>query len=168
MVPQEPHWLHHAGGQGQAPGDVYFFYPDKTPVSMLIGAEDPNIGFSHAAIESKTGMLFSATGAGIGSLPKDEALKGRVGIIMRPRTELDLDAMQDFIDKAEGGTYLIDDVCSGNVVKALKAGGLDLEEHPSLSDIILHPIESLERYVPSPSHLSQNPELEKIGDFDNE
>ena len=153
---------------GKEPGDVYLFYPDRSVISMLIGAESPDIGFAHAAIESKTGMLFSATFAGVGSLPKDEVLNGRAGVIMRPKSQLDLDAMQNFIDNAEGGTYFIDDVCSGNVVKALKAGGLDLEEHPTVMDFIMSPKESLERYVPSPSHLSENPNLEKVGDFDNE
>lgn len=153
---------------GKEPGDVYLFYPDRSVISMLIGAESPDIGFAHAAIESKTGMLFSATFAGVGSLPKDEVLNGRAGVIMRPKSQLDLDAMQNFIDNAEGGTYFIDDVCSGNVMKALKAGGLDLEEHPTVMDFIMSPKESLERYVPSPSHLSENPNLEKVGDFDNE
>ncbi|MCF0215258.1 MAG: hypothetical protein HUK21_02150, partial [Fibrobacteraceae bacterium] len=153
---------------GEQPGDVYLFYPDQTKISMSIGAINPNPGFAHAAIETKSGMLFSATGDGVGSLPMEEVLKGRVGIIMRPKAELDLDAMQDYIDNAEGGTYLLDGVCSSNVVGALKAGGLDLQEKPSLTDWLTSPIESLERWTPHPSNLSQNPQLEQVGTFDNE
>lgn len=98
-------------------------------------------------------------------MPKSEALNGRTGIIMRPRGNLDVDAMQSFINKAEGGIYIINGVCSSNVVEALKAGGINLEETWTIQDFFDNPLETIDKMIPHPSNLSENPQLEKIGEF---
>ena len=152
---------------GKEPGDVYLFYSDGSTISNIITFFKPKYmsGYSHAAVEAKNGQLFSATGAGVGTMPKSEALNGRTGIIMRPRGNLDVDAMQSFINKAEGGIYIINGVCSSNVVEALKAGGINLEETWTIQDFFDNPLETIDKMIPHPSNLSENPQLEKIGEF---
>ena len=152
---------------GKEPGDVYLFYSDGSTISNIITFFKPKYmsGYSHAAVEAKNGQLFSATGAGVGTMPKSEALNGRTGIIMCPRGNLDVDAMQSFINKAEGGIYIINGVCSSNVVEALKAGGINLEETWTIQDFFDNPLETIDKMIPHPSNLSENPQLEKIGEF---
>ena len=161
---------------GQAPGDVYLFYPDKSGGSTLIAAEPLLLGgkkstpgFSHTAVEIKNGEMFSADLVkGVFIEKVDQSLANRDGVIMRPKANLDIDALDSYACNAEGGKYLKDGVCSSEVLNALEAGGLDLQVNPSVMDWITSPIESLERWVPHPSNLADNPSLEKIGEFNNE
>ena len=162
--------------KGKAPGDVYLFYPDKSGGSTLIAAEPLLLGgkkstpgFSHTAVEIKNGEMFSADLVkGVFIEKVDQSLANRDGVTMRPKANLDIDALDSYARNAEGGKYLKDGVCSSEVLNALEAGGLDLQVNPSVMDWITSPIESLERWVPHPSNLADNPSLEKIGEFNNE
>ena len=154
---------------GQEPGDVYVFNSDGQKfgnfIAKLHRGQGP--GFSHAAIETKDGRLFSADEDGVGVKDKSIALKGRTGVILRPKQKLNIDAMQKFIDDAQGGVYLVDGVCSSNVVDALEAGGLKLREDWTRLELIKDP-SRIKKTVPHPAVLLEYPELEQIDYFREE
>ena len=64
-----------------------------------------------------------------------------------------------------GMDIIINGVCSSNVVEALKAGGINLEETWTIQDFFDNPLETIDKMIPHPSNLSENPQLEKIGEF---
>ncbi|SHH93790.1 RHS repeat-associated core domain-containing protein, partial [Fibrobacter sp. UWCM] len=154
---------------GQEPGDVYVFNSDGEKfgnfIAKLHRGQGP--GFSHAAIETKDGRLFSADEDGVGVKDKSIALKGRTGVILRPKQKLNIDAMQKFIDDAQGGVYLVNGVCSSNVVDALEAGGLKLREDWTHLELIKDP-SKIKKTVPHPAVLLEYPELEQVDYFREE
>ena len=50
-------------------------------------------------------------------------------------------------------------------LEALKAGGINLEETWTIQDFFDNPLETIDKMIPHPSNLSENPQLEKIGEF---
>lgn len=75
--------------------------------------------------------------------------------------------MQKFIDDAQGGVYLVNGVCSSNVVDALEAGGLKLREDWTRLKLIKDP-SKIKKTVPHPAVLLEYPELEQVDYFREE
>lgn len=154
---------------GKQPGDIYVFTSGYgNPVGSIIAAiKGP---YSHVAIEDKNGMLFSWNDKGVHVASIIDAAGRRDGIILRPTGNLNIDAMQDYIDSHVNKFNL---PCSKVVSDALAAGGIEIRpelvQKMSLWETILHPFEAwgnqMEATIPHPSSFTESSELIHISDF---